>query len=227
MVMGTTVQVGLTMVSRNVKTGAIPVSITERKTCPDSCPFKKTVCYADNGPLAIHWNRISDGRAGTGWYEFLDKVKAMPRFQLWRHNQAGDLPGNGDTLDRIALAELVDANRGRRGFTYTHKPLKDSEDVEAVRNANRQGFTVNLSGNNLEHADELADKDCAPVVCVLPADVVGNVPVHTPKGRRVVVCPATYRDNTTCASCGLCARADRKVIVGFPVHGNGKHKYQG
>ena len=40
----------------------------------------------------------------------------------------------------------------------------------------------------------------------------------TPDGRRVVVCPATYRDDVNCKSCGLCQKA-RDVIVGFPAHG--------
>ncbi len=59
----------------------------------------------------------------------------------------------------------------------------------------------------------------APVVTVLPDTVHGNVALHTPAGRRIVVCPATYREDVTCASCQLCQRADRKVIVGFPAHG--------
>jgi len=43
--------------------------------------------------------------------------------------------------------------------------------------------------------------------------------VTTPAGRKVATCPATYRDDVTCASCQLCQRKDRKVIVGFPAHG--------
>lgn len=35
-------------------------------------------------------------------------------------------------------------------------------------------------------------------------------------------CPATYRDDVTCATCGLCASTTRKVIVGFPAHGAAK-----
>jgi hypothetical protein len=43
-------------------------------------------------------------------------------------------------------------------------------------------------------------------------------PMHTPAGRRIAICPATYTD-TTCASCQVCARADRgDVIIGFPAH---------
>jgi len=33
------------------------------------------------------------------------------------------------------------------------------------------------------------------------------------------VCPAQTREDVTCASCGLCAIPDRRVIIGFRAHG--------
>jgi hypothetical protein len=141
--------------------------------------------------------------------------------QLWRHNQAGDLIGEGDSLDVQALALLVKANKGKRGFTYTHKPLDTQAERDAIRDANKGGFTVNLSGNNLDHADTLVDLAIAPVVVVLPHDATSNT--VTPKGRKVVVCPATQRDDVSCASCGLCQK-QRDSIVGFPAHGPSKRK---
>ena len=141
----------------------------------------------------------------------------LPDGQLWRHNQAGDLPGVGDAIDRAQLDKLVAANEGKRGFTYTHKPA-EGVNAEAIREANARGFTVNLSANNLAHADELVRADVGPVVVVLSSETQGNAKISTPAGNRVVVCPATYREDVTCASCGLCQR-QREVIVGFPAHG--------
>jgi hypothetical protein len=109
----------LTPVSANAKMGPIPVSTSGAATCPLSCPLRGNGCYAELGKIAIHWRKISAGARGYSWDAFLDKVRALPRGQLWRHNQAGDLPGTGDTLDVPALLELVAANKGRRGFTYT------------------------------------------------------------------------------------------------------------
>lgn len=214
-------QVSLTLKSRNAKTGPIPVSTTTSTTCPDACPFKRSGCYADGGPLRIQWDKVSRGEAGHSWSEFLAQVRTLPSDQLWRHNQAGDLPGIGDTIDGKALYDLVVANTGKRGFTYTHKPMSSIANREAVAHANQSGFTVNLSANNLDHADELADLEIAPVVVVLPQDQKENL--TTPKGRKVVVCPATIRDDVSCMTCGLCARL-RDAIVGFPAHGNGAKK---
>jgi hypothetical protein len=79
-----------------------------------------------------------------------------------------------------------------------------------------------MSANNLEHADSLYDTEAGPVVTVLPIDSAPKT--LTPKGRVVITCPATYKENVNCASCKLCAISDRKTIIGFPVHGTQKKK---
>jgi hypothetical protein len=158
--------VHLTLVSSNAKTGPIPVSTSAATTCPEACPFKKSGCYADSGPLALHWSKVTSGQRGFDWSAFLGKIRSFPAGQLWRHNQAGDLPGVGDKVDAKALRELVNANTGKRGFTYTHKPLSLGN-LSAIRSANKRGFVVNLSANSVSHADKLA-KTGLPVAAVVP-----------------------------------------------------------
>ena len=216
-------QTHLTMKSRNAKTGPIPVSTTAAQSCPTACPFNSGGgCYAASGPLALHWRKVSEKRSGDTMDAFLDKIRALPQGQLWRHNQAGDLAGAGDALDVNALDALVSANDGKRGFTYTHKPLAKRFEQLAIARANSRGFTINLSANNAAQADALAELKIAPVVCVLPADASENS--KTPAGRKIVVCPATIRDDVSCATCKLCAVAKRDFIVGFPAHGTSKRK---
>jgi hypothetical protein len=213
----------LTLKSDNTKTGPIPVSITTREACPSDCAFRNNGCYAESGPIGIHWRAVTQGERGMGWEMFCDAVATLPPDQLWRHNAAGDLPGNGTDIDELALERLVDANWGRRGFTYTHyRPTQHNAD--AISRANIQGFTVNLSANTLQEADTFADMGIAPVVTVLPRDQRENV--KTPRGRTVVVCPAVTRDDVSCATCQLCARVGRETIVGFPAHGTGAKKVE-
>jgi len=158
----------------------------------------------------------------------MGKIAALPKGTLWRHNQAGDLPGEGDAIDARALNELVRANRGKRGFTYTHKPVSVNLDPQheanahSVAYANARGFTINLSADNLAEADKLAEMAIGPVVVVLPAEQTRAT--VTPNGRKVAICPATISDNVTCADCGLCALVNRKAIIGFPAHGASKRK---
>jgi len=213
--------------SGNKKLGGIPASITARGSCPTTCSLYERGCYAEYHVLAVHWRRV--GAKGDDWADFCEDVRQLPEDALWRHNMAGDLPGDSETIDVQALEELVRANDGKRGFTFTHKPTLSGASVgvlvqnaAAIARANREGFTVNLSANSLEEADELADVNergawIGPIVVVLPSDAParGN---RTPAGRRIAVCPAETHE-LTCAECRLCAHPTRQSIVGFRAHG--------
>jgi len=213
----------ITPKSKNVKVGKMAVTTSTATTCPTSCPFKSNGCYADSGPLKLHWDKVTRKERGDDWSTFIDKIKDLPTGSKWRHNQAGDLPGDMEKLDDVKCVELAKANKGKRGFTYTHYDVLDNfQNAITVNIMNHLGFTVNVSANNLEHADKLCDLNIAPVATVLPIDQTTNT--VTPKGRKVVVCPATYKDDVSCASCMLCEKWDRNVVVGFPAHGTSKKK---
>lgn len=221
-------RVHLTKKSANRKTGPIPVSTTSEDTCPRSCPFYGQGCYANQGPLRIHWQKVSHDGRGTGFRDFLTEVRSLDRSQIWRHNQAGDLPGGGDRINRRLLERLVSASEGTRGFTYTHKPVEGDSDTarrnrEAIRDNNRAHFTINLSGNSVDHADRLVQLGIAPVTTVLPSDETRKS-FFSPDGNKIVVCPAALHDDIDCATCKLCAVPTRKAIVGFPAHGSQKKK---
>jgi len=216
-------RVHLTPKSRNAKTGPIPVSTTSADSCPPSCPLKNAGCYANGGPLAIHWRAVTEGRRGTDWKTFCDRVAALPDGQIWRHNQCGDLPGSDGQINAPLLRKLVTANKGKKGFTYTHyKP--SGANARVIELANQDGFTINLSADNVSQADAMADLDIAPVVTLL--SLVSPARSTTPAGRKVISCPAQHRDGVNCASCRLCANVDRRVIIGLEVHGSQRRRAQ-
>lgn len=227
-------QVHLTLKSTNRKTGPIPVSTTSEETCPTSCPFFGRGCYASQGPLRLHWRKVSDRDRGSSFSEFLNELRQLPSGQLWRHNQAGDLPGKGEKINSNELGRIRSASKNLRGFTYTHKPVEGNS-ITAKRNRtaiqanNCKDFTINLSANGIEHADRLVKLGIAPVTTVLPSNE-NRKSFKSPGGFRVTVCPATYDSSNTdprketksitCANCQLCAIPNRKSIIGFPAHGS-------
>ena len=109
--------------------------------------------------------------------------------------------------------------------------------------ANTAGFTINLSANYPAEADALAALRIGPVVTILAHDYarravrhraksrpdewaetiaewrdrIASLPVRTPAGRRIAICPATYTA-ATCKSCRACAEL-REAVIGFPAHG--------
>jgi hypothetical protein len=212
----------VTLKSRNKKTGPIMVTTTEKKSCPKACPLKDNGCYADGGPLAIVWRDTET--MGKDIDGLCDDIRALKPGALWRHNQAGDLPHKGETIDFEALVKIVDANKGKRGFTYSHHDMRNLVNQNCVEFANTEGFTINLSANNLTEADQLKKVNIGPVVVVLPENQTTNI--KTPAGNKVTVCPAAIdkTDKINCANCKLCAISDRETIIGFPAHGMRKKK---
>lgn len=209
-----------TRISGNSKTGPIPVTISDKKTCPSTCPHKDKTCYARFGNTNIHWDKVDD--FGLEWKAFIESISSLPSQQLWRHNEAGDLYGIGTKIDAKKLVELVWANRRKRGFTYTHKDLLGDNNTAKlnralVRYANMHGFTINLSADNPDHADQLFDLNIGPVVLIVPTDSAKFF--YTPKGRKVNLCPNSYNKKVQCDTCKLCANAERTNIIGLPAHG--------
>jgi hypothetical protein len=200
--------------SSNRKTGPIPVTYSQRETCPQSCPHYRADCYAEDYYTRLAWDKVPQ-RGGT-LAELCGAIAALPAGQLWRHNVAGDLPGTGETVDAAALGEIVRANIGKKGFTYTHK--KSADALYWAAQATQWGFTVNLSADDAGEADALAEVSDCPITCIVPIDTPDKT--YTPSGLPIVVCPAQSRDDVTCADCGLCQKAHRTVIVGFRAHGS-------
>ena len=195
----------------NRKTGPIPTTRSPASTCPDSCGLKGNGCYAENAPLVWAWT--DDAVKGCDFDALLMKIRRIPVGNLWRHNEAGDL--DFETLER-----LVAANSGRRGFTYTHHvPNQNPRRLADLRASNANGFTVNVSADNVLIADRYVALGL-PTVVVLPM-TAENVS-YTPAGNKIVACPAEKSDRVTCATCGLCQLANRPYIIGFRAHGSRK-----
>jgi hypothetical protein len=239
-----------TEVSGNRKTGKIFVSKTSSDSCPPSCGMFFE-CYGKFHHLKGHWDRLDRGEGNTvvDWSAYLAAVRKYAE-GIWRHGEVGDLPGKGNKIDTTKLAQLAKANKGKKGFAYTHKPVeagnyrvqgkpeqvkkgKVSESLaqknrDAIKAANDAGFTVNLSCDSLAEVDRKVALDIGPVVTVLPMDAEDGVKYATPSGIPIVTCPAARADlkekEITCKTCKLCAIPGRKSVVGFPAHGAAKKR---
>ena len=67
----------ITLKSTNRKTGPIAVVTSSQDTCPDTCPFKGGGCYADGGPLRLHWDKVSSGVRGITFKALLAKLREL------------------------------------------------------------------------------------------------------------------------------------------------------
>jgi hypothetical protein len=173
----------------------------------------------------MHWKKIGPDGRGTQWDAFCNRITKFLPGQLWRHNQAGDLPknekytGDVDRIDAEQALKLSKASEHTKGWTYTHYDPTDEYNEAVISEMNsRDGMTVNLSADSLDQADQYADMNIGPVCVILPKDspTRGN---KTPNGLPIVTCPAQTNEDMSCDKCRLCQVRDRKSIVGFLAHG--------
>ena len=192
---------------------------------------------------------MSSGERGGTWDNLTDKVKTLKAGTMYRHNQAGDFfydtDEQGRELINLAMLKgLVDANKSSnaKGYTYTHHKLDYVHNLEAVKYANTNGFTVNGSTESMTQADEVVNLG-VPAVTIIPTTheqitsfksvdpsdgkkkelfkVKGKI--TTPEGRKVVVCPAQRAHPNKCETCKLCTDSKRDYVIAFVAHGNKKN----
>jgi hypothetical protein len=213
----------LTAQSNNAKTGRIAVTTSSRATCSPTCPFLKNGCYADAGPLALHWQKVTSGERGKPWREHLADLAALPAGSALRLNQAGDLPATDGKISRLYARALAAATKHLKAWTYSHHKLTPSN-LQILRFLNGQGLTVNCSTETESAADAAVAAGLPAVLTVDSAET--RAQWNTDAGNRVIVCPAQQRDGVTCSDCMLCQKRGRRVVVAFLAHGTGKRKAQ-
>lgn len=212
--------------STNDKIGKIPATRTEKKSCPITCPLYNSGCYAKTGPESWQWAQKKMEKNAITWQELLQKIQDLPENQLWRHNTAGDLPQDGmGNININAFMDLVMANKGKKGFTYTHHAL-NTHNLAVIKQANFFGFAVNISTESIEQADKVMTEHNLPAVAVIHSDLAAKRFLRTESGRKVIICPAALHKEgiiggkkISCETCGICANIDRETIVAFPAHG--------
>lgn len=202
-------------VSANSKTGPIPVVWASRNTCPIACPLKKNGCYSENFPMGRIWDKVDE--TGVSLEAVCEKIKDIPKGSLWRYGVAGDLPGDGVTIDSAALAALAKASKGRRGFAYTHYDIRLPDNWLAIDRA-AQSITINLSANSIEHAQQLRRQSPSSLIVAIAPKDYAKRPWRDEIGTIFTVCPA-YTSKLTCATCGICHNRGPRVVVVFPAHG--------
>ena len=215
----------LSVKSNNAKTGPMAVSTSSKATCAPSCPFLPQNgggCYAQSGPLNLHWLKVTSGERGVTFSAFLKMLQNLPSGSAFRHNQGGDLPHNNGKISETFIRKMIKSVSHLRAYTYTHHSLKLGENLSLIRKANRAGFTINISCESEAQVDDAIAADL-PAVVVAPS-TESRTTWHTKDGNIVLVCPAQRSDTVTCADCMLCHKRGKKVAIAFLAHGTGKRK---
>tara|TARA_R100000152_G_C6702385_1_gene131647 strand:+ start:168 stop:842 length:675 start_codon:yes stop_codon:yes gene_type:complete len=198
-------------VTKDAKTGSIPVSYSPKESCPDSCSLKEGGCYA----WGLFYLRILGAKIRDGKIEIKTLGQALKErrvdAKVVRHRVAGDIVGDvPGTVEECLQVE----KEGLTNIGYTHhwraeeaQPLKkwfraSCSSLEEVELARSMGWSVTIM-----------------------------VPEGTPKkmmlenGETAFMCPARHgvegKADITCNTCTLCKVTDKTAdkTVMFEVHG--------
>jgi hypothetical protein len=208
--------VHLVAISSNSKIGPMPATYRGRETCPTDCAFLNNGCYGDGRIFALahkYVRALSIDKAR----EILRRAKTDAKYL--RDRVVGDLVNSRGLFDMNYVRGIARLARehGLTVFGYTHAwRILTREDAAAIR---ATGYVMNASCETVQdvrHAISLG----------MPSVITNDKIVEgaTVAGYRVITCPAQIRDNVTCATCGLCAKPDRKVIIRFLTHGPSKKR---
>jgi hypothetical protein len=176
-------------------------------TCPTACPFRTRGCYALY--LARGGWRALRAHGGLDWHEYLAALRALPweRNSILRLHVSGDLPGDGEFLNRELCLDLCNACDSCPTWTYTHYSMHSRRNVRVVRAMLLAGVQVRPAVERCRDAVDLYEQgiSCVLVVADRVPDL-GEVPVHVCRG--------------CCVECRRCIDGWPGVVVFFP-HGPG------
>ena len=127
---------------------------------------------ANSFHLPMHWKKVTDGNRGDHPTIVGKIANAKEKQTHWRHNQAGDLAGNGTYNLKLKLIfSVIKANKGKRGWTYTHYDvINDKHNANVIEQMVGDGHARNIASISVSillDADELYDTGIAPVTTIL------------------------------------------------------------
>jgi hypothetical protein len=201
--------------------------MVSQASCPSTCPWFKSGCYAESGPQGIHTNRLNKSDV-TNVNDIANlhasAIDSLSGKNDLRINIVGDLTTDScvtvvaDAITRYRLK----SHRKYKVWAYTHAITKRSswgKDVSVLR-----------SCENLEQVAKAFNDDFAAAMVVDTYESTSAYTLTDKKGNSFVgiPCPATTKADISCKSCRLCMNEDKlkklnRVIL-FAAHGTGKKK---
>lgn len=228
--------------SSNAKTGNIIQSYSSRSTCPEKCPLRAGVCYAEGYYTRKIWDRCDnpmDKRYVANDEQLratlLEATKQHLKGDsnnstvLFRHNVAGDVATEGTSvLDSRRINSLTGAveyvNKlfpdSLRGYTYTHCEI-NAHAAGIIRDAASRGFLINASCETIPEVIQAKSLGINTVITSVSPDETKRA--LKASGIPSVQCPAQTHAGRNCKECRLCSR-DRKTTIIFGVHGSAAKK---
>lgn len=201
-------------------------------TCPDSCAFKASGCFASEGFTKIAGEKMDAAAKGRTSLEVIREEAELVKKAFGggripqdgarggrdlRLHVGGDIGGTADAGELGRAAMNWRARGGGAPWSYTHRWREVPRAAWGARDA-LQVFASIESSADIERAARQGYPSAIVVESFASrrAQPIGD-------GWRLIPCPAET-GKATCSSCRLCLDRDilaMRGVIGFAVHGTG------
>jgi hypothetical protein len=206
--------------SSNSKIGAVSTTYVSQESCPKTCPFMGSGCYAESGMVAMHTNRLNKSPLKA-----LDLAKAEAQAintlsgkRDMRLHIVGDCTTNSIAKIVSKAADKYKAKHHRKVWSYTHAWAK-------VERSSWNSVSVLASTETTKDAKLAIAKGYAAAIVVHKHK---DTKVYMQDGLKIIPCPQQNNLTTSCETCKLCWDDQRllknNMVIAFATHSQGKTK---
>lgn len=211
--------------SQNEKTGVVSATYVSQASCPSTCRFRGSGCYAESGNVAYVTRRLNadeENEIEVIARSEAEAIRGLSGKRALRVHVVGDC--TSDAAARIVSEAMVEHSTkwSQPAWTYTH----------AWRDVARESWG---SANVQASCETKADEDLARSRGYATARVVEKFDsdsLYTAEdGSKILPCPQQTGKSADCISCGLCLnsaaiekRLKNEISIGFAAHGATKKR---
>lgn len=201
--------------SSNRKIGEASATYVSQASCPTSCPFRGSGCYAESGFVGIttkRLNKSTETDAVTLARQEADAILSLSGKRDLRLHVVGDSTTEEGTRILADAASSYTARYGKTVWSYTHAQdiprgawgevsiLRSVETVKAAKQASDAGYAAAMVVESFE------DTKAYPIG----------------EGLTGIPCPVQTGKADSCVKCRLCLNADKlhakNRVVLFEAH---------
>jgi hypothetical protein len=201
--------------STNRKLGAASATYVSQASCPASCPWYGSGCYAENGPIGYttrRLNRSPERRAERIARDEARAVDGLSGSRPLRLHVVGDARTKAAARILARAAQRFRARGGQPVWSYTH----------AWRTVDRASWGPVSVLASCETPADAREAMAAGYAAALVVEHHASDKAHDVGGVRVIPCPNQTR-GVTCTDCGLCMDdgrlRSRGLAIAFAAHG--------
>lgn len=206
--------------TQNGKLGACSATYVSQASCPRSCPFRGSGCYAEYGHASIQTRRLNGSEERRAERLARAEARAIDRLTGLRPLRLHVVGDCRTARAAVIVARASKRYRQRWGnpvWTYSH----------AWRDVERSDWGDVSVLASVEAVTDLIAAESRGYATAIVVPEFADTRMYTIQGRKILPCPEQTR-GVTCEECRLCMDDERLyrqgITIAFAAHSQGRRK---